>query len=116
MVLQYVRSGMDGARLLCRENSGYYDSYILGTLTRGLAAIGLWPEPVQPFVMHQSVKSLSARLLALQCNVMSNEAEEHESCSFKIVLYKDIKRLNRAKEPSGVLECHRRHIKEQSEK
>lgn len=97
------------------------DTFVLGSLIRGLKSLTLLPGPVEASsIGHYSVTELSKRLRALKCAISPPQsgygAQSHATCAYTVELRTMVKTLNEATGPSGVLDSHLRHIREQAKK
>lgn len=111
------------------------DSLVYGCLIKGLQSLELFPERVTVSKIESSVNAFAAKLRSLKCYVYPDNYHRqrskhyydddddeisyssqtsHSRCSFTFAFSEQISSLVDRKEPSGFLEAHLAHMKEQS--
>ena len=112
---------------LCTQSQsrGECDSLVYGCLIKGLRSLNLSPKRAEVSEIEASVTAFADKLRSLRCFVLPggrsydydynyNDCNGHGNCSFIRVFAKQIDSIIDRKGPSGVLEAHLAHMKEQS--
>lgn len=96
------------------------DTFVLGSLIRGLRSLALLPGPIEASSMsHCSVTELAVSVVSLKCarNPSYGDGwDDHKKCMYTYILRRKVFAQNEAAEPSGILDSHRKHIEEQAKK
>ena len=96
------------------------DSLVYGCLIKGLRSLNLFPKCAEVSEVKASVMAFADKLRSLTCfglpciGTYDEHDEYHNNCIFTLAFAKQIKSIVHQEEPSGVLEEHLAHMKEQS--
>ncbi len=118
---EYASLGLPSSppRFLCRaqKDREECDTYVLGSMIRGLRSLALLPSPIKVSSMnHYSVATFTGKLLAFECGFYASDSKNHYDCKYTIHFHKKVKIRNATTKPSGLLDSHRQHIEEQAKK